>query len=178
MCLQQVFELCRRHLNETDEDSEKTRQSCRNFLATAAEDRYYTITNLVAFVLDQLLETVYDEDESILVDVAEISCPQPSLAIQDLRRRIVVAKVTYAHATEVSVTDRAQYVSSRTALQGGLTYLSSRKGLGPKAPLARQEAGLPPSPDQRPSPGRPTRDAPRIPLARFLPPRRRGRIRL
>jgi hypothetical protein len=144
VCLQQVFELCRRHLNETDKDSEKTRQSCRNFLATAAEDRYYTITNLVAFVLDQLLETVYDEDESILVDVAEISCPQPSLAVQDLRRGIVVAKVTYA-TLQSTVCYLLIELSSRTALHGGLTSptFHHERASDPKLPCHARRQGCP-----------------------------------
>lgn len=49
----------------------------------------------VAFVLDKLFEMVYDEDESILVNVEEISCPQISLAIQDLRRGVLIGRVTY-----------------------------------------------------------------------------------
>jgi hypothetical protein len=56
----------------------------------------------VAFVLDKLFEMVYDEDESILVNVEEISCPQISLAIQDLRRGVLIGRVTTKDGSRIA----------------------------------------------------------------------------
>jgi len=57
-------------------------------------------------------------------------------------------------------------------------YLSLQKGLGPKAPLAHQEAGQPLFLDEQSSLQRPTKDGPRIQLARFLRLQQHGRNRM